>query len=118
LRKRWQTVGLAQQVRRQSVLGNCSGHRGRGTCRPVVTRLPQQNRHGDGRGTSRVSEVPTEPRTLVACGAGTGPSAINCCPECYAIFNTIPTGQWSEPITSGMMKAIDTDGTMFWETKM
>jgi len=35
----------------------------------------------------------------------------------YGNRTIIPTGQWSDPVTSGMMKALVTDGTRFFVTK-
>ena len=35
----------------------------------------------------------------------------------YGNRTIIPTGQWSDPVTSGMMKALATDGAKFFVTK-
>ena len=49
--------------------------------------------------------------------SGTLPGVLGVDQATYGNRTIIPTGQWSDPVTSGMMKALVTDGTRFLLTK-
>ena len=49
--------------------------------------------------------------------SGTLPGVLGVDQATYGNRTIIPTGQWSDPVTSGMMKALATNGTRFLLTK-